>query len=53
MAYKKSKKSYNNMYEYVKREGYNPNRYGDTNYKRPIKGCVLNRYGDVVKVYVK
>lgn len=46
-------KSYNSMYSYTKDNLKYIDRYGDAHYKRKIKKCVVNRYGDVVKVITK
>ena len=46
-------KSYNSMYKYKKDNFKYIDRYGDAHYKRKIKKCILNRYGDVVKVVTK
>lgn len=50
MSKSKSYKSYNSMYKYTKDNLKYIDRYGDAHYKRKIKRCIVNRYGDVVKV---
>lgn len=46
-------KIYKSMYSYRKDNIKYIDRYGDCHYKRKIKRCVVNRYGDVVKVTAK
>ena len=49
----KKYKSYKNMSSYQKDNLKYIDRYGDPRYKRHIKKCIVNRYGDVVKVITK
>lgn len=46
-------KTYKSIYSYKKDNLKYIDRYGDSHYKRKIKKCVVNRYGDVVKVIAK
>jgi hypothetical protein len=46
-------KTYNSMGAYAKDNVKYVDRYGDAHYKRKIKKCITNRYGDVVKVITK
>ena len=46
-------RKYKSMYSYKKNNFKYIDRYGDPHYKRKIKKCVVDRYGDVVKVITK
>ncbi len=46
-------KTYYSMGQYSKDNIKYVDRYGDAHYKRKIKKCIVNRYGDVVKVITK
>lgn len=47
------KKSYKSIGEYKKHNLKYIDRYGDCHYKHEINRCVINRYGDVVRIITK